>query len=120
VRDEGPNVVVDTFYAPDRHAVIQNMSYDDGTLVTKAMAGAFALELLKTYYATDIRITDDVVQPDGSERLTWHSRSGDYSGVSFFETRGTTFLLFTTLYDNPFEDIYLDVLNYTISTYDIP
>jgi hypothetical protein len=120
VRDEGPNVIVDTFYAPDGHAVIQNVSYDDGTVVTKSMAGSFALELLKTYYASDIRITDDRVQPDGSERLTWHSRSGDYSGVSFFETRGTTFLLFTTMYDNPYEDVYLDVLNYTISTYLIP
>jgi hypothetical protein len=119
-RDEGANVIVDTFYAPDRHAVIQNVSYDDGTEVTKSIAGSFALELLKTYYASDIRITDDRVQPDGSERLTWHSRSGDYSGVSFFETRGTTFLLFTTMYDNPYEDVYLDVLNYTISTYVTP
>jgi hypothetical protein len=120
VRDEGPDAIVDTFYAPDDHAVIQNVSYDDGTAVSKAMAGAFALELLKNYYASDIRISDDRVQPDGSERLTWHSRNGDYSGVSFFETRGTTFLLFTTMYDNPYEDIYLDVLNYTISTYVIP
>jgi hypothetical protein len=120
VRDEGANVIVDTFYAPDDHAVIQNVSYDDGTAVSKAMAGAFALELLKTYYASDIRITDDRVQTDGSERLTWHSRNGDYSGVSFFETRGTTFLLFTTMYDNPYEAIYLDVLNFTIGSYVVP
>jgi hypothetical protein len=60
------------------------------------------------------------VQPDGSERLIWSSPSGDYSGTSFLETRGTTFLLFTTMYDNPYEDYYLETLNYTIGTYEVP
>lgn len=117
---EGDFAIVDTFYSPDEHAVIQNIAYDDGEPISKSEAGAFALELLKTYYADDIKITDDQVQPDGSERLTWNSPSGDFSGISFFESRGTTFLLFTVMYDNPFEDIYLDVLDYTISTYQVP
>ncbi len=112
--------VVDTFYSPDEHAVIQNIAYDDGDEVTKSFAGAFALELLKTFYADDIRVTDDQVQEDGSERLIWNSPSRDYSGISFFESRGTTFLLFTVMYDNTFEDLYYDVLDYTVSTYDVP
>ena len=112
--------VVDTFYSPDEHAIIQNIAYDDGTEVTRSQAGAFALELLKTYYASDIRITDDQVQSDGSERLIWNSPSGNYSGISFLETRGTTFLLFSVLWDNPFEDSYFDALDYTISSYDVP
>lgn len=119
-RSTGDSTVVDTFYSPDEHAVIQNIAYDDGTAVSKSQAGAFALALLKNFYADDIKITGDKVQPDGSERLTWNSPSGDYSGVSFFESRGTTFLLFTVMYDNPYEDTYLDTLNYTISTYDVP
>lgn len=117
---EGENTLVETFYSPDEHAVIQNIAYDEGEAISKSVAGAFALELLRQFYASDIKITDDQVQPDGSERLTWYSAAGDYSGLSFFESRGTTFLLFTTMYDNPYEDIYLDVLNYTISTYTTP
>jgi hypothetical protein len=117
---ESETVIVDTFYSPDEHAVIQNMTYDDGEPISRSEAGAFALELLKTYYASDIRIIDDQVQPDGSERLTWQSTSGDYSGISFFESRGTAFLLFSVLYDNPFEDTYFDVLEYTITTYAVP
>lgn len=117
---EGENAIVDTFYSPDDHAVIQNITYDDGTETSRSQAGAFALELLRSYYATDIVIQSDQVQPDGSERLIWNSPSGDYSGTSFLETRGTTFLLFTTMYDNPFEEFYLDTLNYTIDTYDLP
>lgn len=119
-RTEGDNAIVDTFYAPDDHAVIQNIAYDDGTETSRSQAGAFALELLRSYYASDIRIHSDEVQPDGSERLIWSSPSGDYSGTSFLETRGTTFLLFTTMYDNPFEEYYLDTLNYTIETYEVP
>ena len=119
-RTEGDNSIVDTFYAPDDHAVIQNITYDDGTETSRSQAGAFALELLRSFYATDLVIHSDEVQPDGSERLTWSSPSGDYSGTSFFESRGTTFLLFTTMYDNPYEEFYLDTLNYTIETYEVP
>ncbi len=119
-RSEGENAIIDTFYAPDDHGVIQNLTYDDGTETSRSQAGAFALELLRDYYATDIRIHSDQVQPDGSERLVWSSPSGDYSGTSFLETRGTTFLLFTTMYDNPYEDVYLETLNYTIESYVVP
>jgi len=117
---EGDVAIVDTFYSPDEHGIVQNIAYDDGDEVSRSEAGAFALELLKDYYAEDIRISDDQVQADGSERLTWTSPSGDFSGISFLETRGTTFLLFSVLWDNPFEDAYYDALDYTISTYEVP
>lgn len=120
VHEEEENVIVDTFYSPDEHGIIQNITYDDGTEISRSEAGAFGLNLLKEVYADDIQISDDQVQPDGSERLTWSSPSGAYSGISFLETRGTTFLLFSVLWDDPFEDVYYDTLNYTIETYDVP
>jgi hypothetical protein len=113
-------VIVDTFTAPDGHALIENVAYDDGEPITKSLAGAFALELLRTYYATDIKITDDQVQADGSERLIWNSPSGGYAGISFFESRGTTFLLLSLVYDNAYEDVYYDVLDGTLASYSIP
>jgi hypothetical protein len=116
----GESTIVDTFYSPDNHGIVQNITYDDGTVIDRSLAGAFALELLRSYYATDIRITDDQVQADGSERLTWNSPGGDYSGISFLETRGTTFLMFSVLWDNPFEADYFATLDYIISTYTIP
>lgn len=112
--------IVDTFYSPDEHAVIQNIAYDEGEEITRSEAGAFALELLRSYYAEDVQILDDQIQPDGSERLIWNAPSGDYRGTSFLETRGTTFLLFTTMYDEPYEDVYLETLNYTINSYEVP
>lgn len=120
VHEEEENVIVDTFYSPDEHGIIQNITYDDGTEISRSDAGAFALELLKEVYASDIQISDDQVQADGSERLTWRSPSGAYSGISFLETRGTTFLLFSVLWDDAYEDAYRDTLEYTIETYDVP
>ncbi|MFN2224439.1 MAG: hypothetical protein ACK2UH_17920 [Candidatus Promineifilaceae bacterium] len=118
--EEEEDVIIDTFSSPDEHAFIQNITYDDGTEISKSDAGAFALGLLKEIYADDIQISNDQVQPDGSERLTWSSPSGEYSGISFLETRGTTFLLFSVLWDNAYEDYYYDTLNYTIGTYVVP
>lgn len=117
---EGDFSLTETFYSPDDHAIIQNIAYDDGETISKSLAGAFALELLRSSYATDIVITDDEVQSDGSERLIWYSPSGEYTGISFFESRGTTFLLFTIMWDDAFEDIYYDALDYTVSTYYVP
>jgi hypothetical protein len=117
---EGEFAIVDTFYSPDEHGIIQNITYDDGEAVNNSQAGQFALTLLRDFYATDIVITDDQVQPDGSERLTWNSPSGNYSGISFLESRGTTFLMFSVLWDNPYEVDYFDTLDYTISTYVTP
>jgi hypothetical protein len=118
---EGDFAIVDTFYSPDNHGIVQNITYDDGEVIDRSQAGAFALSLLREFYADDIIITDDQVQPDGSERLTWNSPSGDYSGISFLETRGeTTFLMFSVLWDNPYEADYFDTLDYVISTYTTP
>jgi hypothetical protein len=121
--DEAENVYVDTFASPDLHSKIENITYDDVTTWSKSQAGAFALALLNEYYtngSNDIKITDDKVQPDGSERLTWESRSGNFSGISFFETRGTTFLMLSYLVDGGYEDIYGPVFDNTLATYAIP
>ena len=69
----------------------------------------------------DIRVSDDSIQKDGSERLTWESKGGDYSGISFFEVRDrTAFLMFTVWWDNDYEDQYLDLLNSVIESYRVP
>ena len=59
--------------------------------------------------------------PDGSERLTWSSRDGGYSGMSFFEVRNkTTFLMFTVEWVNEAESDYADILNRAIESYYVP
>lgn len=125
--EENNYYYIDTFTSPDGGAVIENIVYDDGTPFTGNQKSKFALYLLNTFYSStgkegDIRISDDKIMSDGSERLTWSSRGGGYSGISFLETRsnGTTFLFFTVDWGNDVEDVYVDTLDYVIESYTIP
>src|SRR5512135_874227 len=120
------NVYWDTFRSPDKHAAVENVAYDDGTPWSGKDSGKAGLYLLNhTYSSTgsegDIHVTEEKRQSDGSDRLLWYSQGGKYSGISFFEIRGsTTFLMFTVWWDNPYKDQYIDTLNKVIESYRVP
>jgi hypothetical protein len=127
VDTENNDYYIDTFTSPDGGAVIENIVYDDGTVFTGNQKAKFALYLLNTFYSStgregDIRVSDDKIMQDGSERLIWTSKGGGYSGISFLELRsnGTTFLFFTVNWGNSVEETYVDTLNYVIESYTIP
>lgn len=115
-----PDAVVDTFWSPDRMARIESIKYDNGTIVTKSLSGTWALQLLHDYYADDVKIAEDKVQPDGSERLTWSSKEKNQLGKSVFDTRGTTFLMLTYVSDNSLADIYGPVFDRLLQSYNVP
>lgn len=110
----------DKFVSPDGLSYIDNTIYDDGTAISKNVSGKFALSLLQQFYAKDISITDDKVQSDGSERLDWVSKNGGFEGESFFETRGTTFLMWTWVVDSASYDLYNPLWGDIVGSYDIP
>jgi hypothetical protein len=112
--------VVDTFWSPDELAYVENIKYDDGTTISKSLSGSFALDLLHKYYASDVKISSDKVQPDGSERLMWNSPSAGQTGMSFFETRGTTFLMLTLSYDDSVGYVYSPVFDSVLASYAVP
>lgn len=127
VDTENNNYYIDTFTSPDEKAVIESIVYDDGTVFKGSDTSRFALYLLNTFYSStgkegDIRVTEDSIQKDGSERLTWTSKGGGYSGISFLELRSnkTTFLFLTANWTNSAEDQYLDTINQVIASYSIP
>jgi hypothetical protein len=122
----GTHYYFDRFASPDKNGFIENIAYDDGTPFSGSQNGQFALQLLHQFYSStgqtgDIHVTDDSIQKDGSERLTWYSSGGNYSGVSFFEVRNsTTFLMFTVWYNNDFKSTYIDLLDKVITSYRTP
>ena len=124
--ETGDSYYIDQFLSPDGNALIENLVYDDGEPFTGRSNGKVALGLLHTYYSYtdeegDIRVSDDKIMPDGSERLTWSSRGGGYSGMSFFEVRNkTTFLMFTVRWPDDAENDYVDILNRVIESYVVP
>jgi hypothetical protein len=115
------NANIETFTAPDQLSYVEDIEYDDGKAVSKADAGAFALSLLKQYYkVTDLKVTDDKPQSDGSERLTWNSAGKGIDGESFFETRGTTLLLLTWVVDSNQYDFFKPVWSTLVQSYKVP
>lgn len=111
---------IDTFVAPDLNAAIQNITYDDGKIVTRGAADTIALDFLKEIYAKDVRISSARFQPDNSIRWIWESASGGFQGITFYETRGTSFLMLTVMYVNDQKELYLPLLETIISSYSIP
>jgi hypothetical protein len=126
VDDESNNYYIDTFSSPDGGAVIENIVYNDGTPFTSGQNGQFALQILNQLYSKtgregDIRVSDDRIMKDGSERLTWTSKEGLYSGISYFEVRDRNwFLMFTVNWGNAVQDEYFDTLNTVIESYRTP
>ncbi len=114
----------DTWKSPDGSGLIEGISGQsqgfnfDGTTST-----GVALDLLNTYYSStgregDIRISDTSTAEDGSTRFDWTSKGGDYSGISWFEVRGSrTFLMWTVNWGNGADQSVLDALDNAINTY---
>jgi hypothetical protein len=125
-QETGDSYYIDQFKSPDARALIENLVFDNGEPFTGKTNGKFALALLHTFYSNtgdegDIRVSDDKLMPDGSERLTWSSQEGGYSGMSFFEVRNTTtFLMFTVEWLDDAEADYAAILNRAIESYVVP
>ncbi|HMV29968.1 MAG TPA: hypothetical protein PKE23_11320 [Anaerolineales bacterium] len=125
----GDNYYVDRFTTPDGFSgLVESLVYNDGTSFVKSQKGQFALDLINTFYSAtgevgDIKVTSDQIMPDGSERLEWTSKSGGYSGMTFFETRGddnSTFMMLSAWWDNNADQATLDIINNAIASYHIP
>jgi hypothetical protein len=121
----GEHYYWDTFTSPDGGAVAENYVYDDGTPWSGKDSGKYALAVLNQLYSKtgsegDIRISEEKLQDDGSDRLTWTSKGGKYSGISFFELRDTAFLMFTVNWGDAYKDQYMDTLDAVVSSYRVP
>ncbi len=115
----GDNSVVDTFYSPDERALVQVIVFDDGKSMSRTVAGAFSLAILREYYTRDITVTTDRILKDGRELLIWRDLRGDYQGMTTFEVRGTTIIFITVMYDQQFQDYYQDLLDALLNSYSI-
>ena len=126
----GQDFYWDTFTSPDGGAVVENYTYlkaasAGGTPWNDTQMKKYATEVLDKYYSKtgkpgDIEITETKPQSDGSVRLAWDSKSGDYSGLSYYELRTTRFLLFTVDWGNSYKDQWIDMLNKVIASYRVP
>ncbi|GMV35276.1 MAG: hypothetical protein DCC59_03810 [Chloroflexi bacterium] len=121
----------DTFTSPDSVAKIESlvMFANEGVTVNNSTSQAVALDILNTYYSStgtnngDIRIKSDQIMKDGSERFEWISKGGNYTGVSYFEVRGSdkrTWLMWTLWWSNSADQSILDTIENVIASYYVP
>jgi len=118
--EKGNVYQIDTFFSPDSKAAIQNIAYDDGKIITRGTADNIALDFLKEIYTKDVLISESRTQSDNSIRWVWKSISGDFQGTTFYETRGTSFLMLTVMVANDQKETYTSPLDVAISSYTIP
>ncbi|MCZ2126665.1 MAG: hypothetical protein LC099_02695 [Anaerolineales bacterium] len=121
---------VDKFNSPDGLAYIDSlvMFADKGVKVDNGTSQYVALDIINTYYSKtgkpgDIRIKSDQIMKDGSERFQWVSKGGFYSGVSYFEVRGSdkrTWLMWTLVWDDDAPQSTIDIINAAIDSYVVP
>ena len=124
----GDNYYIDQLKSPDGLALVENIVYNDGVQFTGSQHGQFALDLLNRFYSNtgdvgDIRVTSDQIMNDSSERLEWTSKSGGYSGFSYFEVRKPAllnFLMITIEWSDSAKNQYFDILGTIIESYRIP
>jgi hypothetical protein len=126
--NEDDGIYVDHFESPDTTGFIENITGFSEDPLTGNSNGKVALYFIHKYYSNtgaegDIRISGDQIQSDGSERLDWKSKSGGYSGMSYFEVRGDdrkTFLMFTVWWSNATPQEVIDTIQGAIKTYRVP
>jgi hypothetical protein len=107
----------DQFSSPDETAKIANLTYDDGNGISPGKAGQLALTLLGELYAKDVRITEIKAQPDGSTRWSWSSERNHLQGTTFFEVRGTAFLMLSLYSRSEYQAIFAPLFAVIIENY---
>ena len=112
---------LDSFNSPDDATYIESIVYDDGTEISQSLAGEFALTLLKEFYdVSDVRVSADEPLEDGREKLTWSSNASSVDGISYFESRGTTFIMLTWIADTNSTAFYVPVWEALMDSYYVP
>jgi len=123
--NSGPHAYLDQFLSPDGKAMVENITYNDGTPFKGAQNGQFALLLIRQFHSNgkegDLRVSEDKIMTDGTERLTWSSNGRGFSGLSYFKVRdGVNFLMFSLESADDHQIAYLEVLNKIQASYSTP
>jgi len=111
---------IEQFFSPDRHASIQIVVYRHEAFIKQDFKAEKTLEIMRKLYGSDMRVSHDKALPDGRERLAWYVASKKLSGISFFDSWGSSLYIFTVLWDDEFQELYQPVLERTMESFGYP
>lgn len=119
--DSADVATLDSFNSPDDVTSIETIVYDEGNEISQSVAGQFALTLLKEFYDfSDVRVAADEPLDDGREKLTWSSANSGVDGVTYFESRGTTFIMLTWIVEQGATTFYAPLWDEIADSYYVP
>lgn len=116
-REEFTNFAIDRFYSPDGAAWIENLTYDDGNVIKPDQAFNVTANLVWELFAKDLRISDIETQPDGSTRWIWRSEKNKIQGTTFYELKGTKFLLLSLIAKKDVQEVITPLFGVIIQNY---
>jgi len=103
--------VVEGFLSPDSRASVQVAVYSQGTFIEQVLKADKTREIMHELYGHDLDITHDKYLPDdGRERLAWHADRKGINGITYFDSYGSSLYVFSIIWENSTEALYLPVL----------
>lgn len=108
---------VEGFLSPDKRASVQIAVYRHTALIDQALKGEKTLEIMRTLYGHDMRVSHDKWLMDGRERLTWSAERKDINGISYFDSYGSSLYVLSMVWENPTSEIYLPILEEIIASF---
>lgn len=120
IHEDGDDFYIDTFISPDDHGVIQAIVFTHLAPLSEAEAEAYVREMVSAVYGDNLRTISGEWSPEKTFSLEWHEDDALFSGMSYFDMRGNTSVIFSLVYDDEWEYVYSPVLDYTIGTYFVP
>jgi hypothetical protein len=111
------NTQLEGFLSPDKHAAVQIVIYRQDSLIKQDAKAFRTLEIMRTLYGYDLRVSHDKALPDGRERLAWTAANRKVSGISFFNSFGSSMYIFSIVWDDEFFDMYELTLNEVVDSF---
>lgn len=115
-----PQAQIEQFFSPDQHASIQTVVYRHGALIEQEFKATKTLEILRALYGSGFRVSHDKALPDGRERLAWYVEAKQLSGVSYFDSWGSSLYIFTVLWDDAYQALHQPVLDRVVESFGYP
>ena len=111
------NTRLEGFLSPDLHAAVQVAVYRQDSLISIETKAFKTLEIMRKLYGYDLRVSHDKALPDGRERLAWTAERRQVSGISYFDSFGSSMYIFSVVWDNAFEDMVMPTLDAVVNSF---
>lgn len=115
-----PGGQVEIFTSPDMHASIQVVVYRHDSLIDLDLKTKKVLEIQHSLYGKDYDHTHYKALSDGRERLAWILKERGVTGISFYDSWGSSLYIFTVLWDDAYLDLYQPVLDRVVESFGYP